>query len=93
MVAQSMTSQQRLREALTGTGPGNTKEKGTPKADGTLTKTPDTQEAQEWKSRRSPIDSAGASSSYLQDAGDSLRQSVSLMLAHSVVISNLCLCN
>ena len=70
MVAQSMTSQQRLREALTGTGPGNTKEKGTPKADGTLTKTPDTQEAQEWKSRRSPIDSAGASSSYLQDAGD-----------------------
>lgn len=59
--------QARLREALNAGGPGTQKEKGPPVADGVLTVTPDTPEALEWKSRRSAIDSAGTSSSYLED--------------------------
>lgn len=59
-------SQARLREALNAGGPG-TKEKGPPVADGILSVTPDTPEAVEWRTRRSAIDSAGASSSYLED--------------------------
>jgi len=59
--------QARLREALQAGGPGSQKEKGPPIADGILTVTPDTPEAVEWRSRRSVIDSAGASSSYLED--------------------------
>ena len=59
--------QARLREALNAGGPGTQKEKGPPVADGILTVTPDTAEALEWKSRRSAIDSAGTSSSYLED--------------------------
>ncbi|KAK9815093.1 hypothetical protein WJX73_007356 [Symbiochloris irregularis] len=61
-----MTGQARLREALNAGGPGP-KEKGPPVADGVLTVTPDTPEALEWRSRRSFMDSAGASSSYLED--------------------------
>ncbi|KAK9834319.1 hypothetical protein WJX81_006825 [Elliptochloris bilobata] len=59
--------QARLREALQAGGPGSQKEKGPPVADGILTVTPDTPEAVEWRTRRSIIDSAGASSSYLED--------------------------
>ena len=59
--------QARLREALNAGGPGTQKEKGPPVADGVLTVTPDTPEAREWKSRMSAIDSAGTSSSYLED--------------------------
>lgn len=59
--------QARLREALNAGGPSTQKEKGPPVADGILTVTPDTAEALEWKSRRSAIDSAGTSSSYLED--------------------------
>ena len=59
-------AQARLREALNAGGPGP-KEKGPPVADGILSVTPDTPEAVEWRSRRSIIDSAGASSSYLED--------------------------
>lgn len=59
--------QARLREALNAGGPGTQKEKGPPVADGVLTVTPDTPEALEWKSRMSAIDSAGTSSSYLED--------------------------
>ena len=61
-----MTGQARLREALNAGGPGQ-KEKGPPVADGVLTVTPDTPEALEWRTRRSFMDSAGASSSYLED--------------------------
>jgi hypothetical protein len=60
-------AQARLREALNAGGPG-TKEKGPPVADGSLSVTPDTPEAIEFRSRRSVIDSLGASSSgYLED--------------------------
>ena len=59
-------AQARLREALNAGGPG-TKEKGPPVADGVLTETPDTPEALDWRSRRSFMDSAGASSTYLED--------------------------
>ncbi|KAA6428269.1 MAG: hypothetical protein FRX49_01865 [Trebouxia sp. A1-2] len=59
--------QARLREALNAGGPSTQKEKGPPVADGILTVTPDTAEALEWESRRSAIDSAGTSSSYLED--------------------------
>ena len=62
-------SQARLREALTAGGP-STKEKGPPVADGTLTVTPDTPEAIEWRSRRSVIDSIASCSSYLDDDDD-----------------------
>ena len=60
--------QARLREALQAGGPSTQKEKGPPVADGILTVTPDTPEALEWKSRRSAIDSAGTSSSFLEDS-------------------------
>ncbi len=59
-------AQARLREALNA-GSGSQKEKGPPVADGILSVTPDTQEALEWRSKRSIIDSAGTSSSYLED--------------------------
>lgn len=59
-------SQARLREALNAGAPGQ-KDKGPPVADGILTVTPDTPEALEWRTRRSFMDSAGASSSYLED--------------------------
>ena len=65
--AMAQGGQARLREALQAGGPGSQKEKGPPVADGILTVTPDTPEAVEWRTRRSIIDSAGASSSYLED--------------------------
>ena len=65
--------QARLREALQAGGPGSQKEKGPPIADGILTVTPDTPEAVEWRTRRSIIDSAGASSSYLEDESGEAR--------------------
>lgn len=60
-------AQARLREALNAGGPGSQKEKGPPSPDGILSVTPDTPEAVEWRTRQSVIDSAGASSSYLED--------------------------
>ncbi len=60
-------AQARLREALNAGGPGSQKEKGPPSPDGILSVTPDTPEAVEWRTRQSIIDSAGASSSYLED--------------------------
>ncbi|CAL8461898.1 g1429 [Coccomyxa elongata] len=60
-------AQARLREALNAGGPGSQKEKGPQPVDGILSVTPDTPEAVEWRTRRSIIDSAGASSSYLED--------------------------
>jgi hypothetical protein len=60
-------AQARLREALNAGGPGSQKEKGPQPVDGILSVTPDTPEALEWRTRRSIIDSAGASSSYLED--------------------------
>ena len=63
---QCSMAQARLREALNA-GSGAQKEKGPPVADGILSVTPDTQEALEWRSKRSIIDSAGASSSYTED--------------------------
>lgn len=62
-----MAGQARLREALNAGGPGSQKEKGPQPVDGILSVTPDTPEAVEWRTRRSIIDSAGASSSYLED--------------------------
>lgn len=63
---QGSMAQARLREALNA-GSGTQKEKGPPVADGILSVTPDTQEALEWRSKRSIIDNAGASSSYTED--------------------------
>lgn len=64
-------SQARLREALSAGGPATgTKDKGPPVADGVLSVTPDTPEAQEWKNRQSPIDIVCASSPYLDDSDD-----------------------
>lgn len=63
---QGAMSQARLREALNAGGPG-TKDKTPPVADGILSVTPDTPEAEEWRNRRSAIDSAAACSSYLDE--------------------------
>lgn len=63
-------SQARLREALSAGGPTTTKERGPPVSDGTLTVTPDTPEAVEWRSRRSIIDSIASCSTYLDDEDD-----------------------
>ncbi|KFM23482.1 MATH domain-containing protein [Auxenochlorella protothecoides] len=62
-------SQARLREALSAGGP-TTKDRGPPVSDGTLTVTPDTPEAVEWRSRRSIIDSIASCSTYLDDDDD-----------------------
>jgi len=77
-------AQARLREALNA-GSGSQKEKGPPVADGILSVTPDTQEALEWRSRRSIIDSAGTSSSYLGDetGRDSSQRHASILWVRS----------
>lgn len=66
-------SQARLREALNAGGPGSSKDKSPPVADGVLSITPDTPEAEEWRNRRSAIDSAAACSSYLDEDDDGAR--------------------
>jgi hypothetical protein len=64
--------QARLREALA--GPPTEKSKGPPVADGTLTVTPDTPEAVEWRTRRSVIDGPTTSSYLEDDSGESTDQ-------------------
>ena len=79
-------AQARLREALNAGGPG-TKEKGPPVADGSLTVTPDTPEAIEFRSRKSVIDSLGASSSgYLEDETGASAQCFSMILFKSTIM-------
>mmetsp|Transcript_12537 Transcript_12537/g.35224 ORF Transcript_12537/g.35224 Transcript_12537/m.35224 type:complete len:1065 (+) Transcript_12537:198-3392(+) len=63
-------SNARLREALNAGGPGTSKEKGPPVADGVLSVTPDTPEAAEWRTRQSAIDFPSSSSSYLEEDDD-----------------------
>jgi hypothetical protein len=60
-------SNARLREALAGTP--TVKEKGTPVADGSLTVTPDSPEAAEWRNK-SILDCVATTSTYLEDDSD-----------------------
>jgi hypothetical protein len=59
----------RLREALTAGGPTSGKGARAAAADGVLSPTPDTPDAAEWRARASIIDTACASSSYLDEEG------------------------
>lgn len=60
-------SQAKLREALV--SGASTKDKGPPVVDGSLTVTPDTAEAIEWRSRESVIEAVASSSTFLDDEG------------------------
>jgi len=62
----------RLREALTAGGPTSAKGERAAAADGTLSATPDSADAAEWRARASIIDTACASSSYLDEEGGEL---------------------
>ena len=62
-------SNARLREALAGTP--TVKEKGTPVADGSLTVTPDSPEAAEWRNK-SVLDCVATTSTYLEDESDGI---------------------
>jgi hypothetical protein len=59
----------RLREALTAGGPTSGKGDRAAAADGVLSPTPDSPDAAEWRARASIIDTACASSSYLDEDG------------------------
>ncbi len=79
-------SQARLREALSAGGPATgAKDKGPPVADGVLSVTPDTPEAQEWKNRQSPIDIVCASSPYLDEPDDGRSLGVVALLQSMLV--------
>ena len=63
----------RLREALTAGGPTSGKGDRAAAADGVLSPTPDTPDAAEWRARASIIDTACASSSYLDEESGAWR--------------------
>lgn len=78
-----------VREALQGT----VKEKGPPVADGVLSVTPDTPEVIEWR-QKSSLDTAEASSSFLDDEDDGGRSNSNInhYFTSSRILARNCRC-